>query len=96
MKRLIDLSNEEARTHFLKGSSYFNGDLPKYISFEPVLNDVSAVLNGDSYAQFKNANPNELPNVNYNLALLLSEWVNEARETAFLGDRGVNSAFYGA
>jgi len=27
MKRLIDLSNEEARIHFLKGSSYFNGDL---------------------------------------------------------------------
>lgn len=66
MKRLIDLSNEEARAHFLKGSSYFNGDLPKYISFEPILNDVSAVLKGANYAQFKNANPHELPNVNYN------------------------------
>ena len=29
------------------------------------------------------------------MALLLGEWVNEARETAFLGDRGVNAAFYG-
>ena len=66
MKRLIDLSNEEARAHFLKGSSYFNGDLPKYISFEPILNDVFAVLKGEKYAQFKNANPQELPNVNYN------------------------------
>src|SRR4030067_1909815 len=28
-------------------------------------------------------------------ALLLGEWVIKARETAFLGDRGVNSAFYG-
>lgn len=65
MKRLIDLSNEEARAHFLKGSSYFNGDLPKYISFEPILNDVSDVLNGANYADFKSANPNELPNVNY-------------------------------
>ena len=65
MKRLIDLSNEEARTHFLKGSSYFNGDLPKYISFEPILNDVSAVLKGGNYAQFKNENPNESPSVNY-------------------------------
>jgi hypothetical protein len=36
MKRLIDLSNEEARSHFLKGSSYFNLDLPKYISLEPI------------------------------------------------------------
>jgi hypothetical protein len=66
MKRLIDLSNEEARARFLKGSSYFNGNLPKYISSEPILNEVSAVLNGGNYAQFKNANPNELLNVNYN------------------------------
>lgn len=65
MKRLIDLSNEEARAHFLKGSSYFNGDLPKYISFEPILNGVSEVMKGANYANFKNANPNELPNVNY-------------------------------
>jgi len=68
MKRLIDLDNEEARIHFMKGSSYFNGDLPRYISFEPILNDVAAVLNGGRYAQFKHKNPNpsELPNVNYN------------------------------
>lgn len=66
MKRLIDLSNEEARVHFLKGSSYFNGDLPRYISFEPMLGEVAAVLNGGNYAQFKSANPNDLSNVNYN------------------------------
>ena len=30
------------------------------------------------------------------LALLLGEWVNEARETAFLEDRSVNAWFYGA
>jgi RNA-directed DNA polymerase len=66
MKRLIDLSNEEARAHFLKGSSYFNGDFPKYISFEPILNEVSAVLKGGNYAQFKNADPKELRKVNYN------------------------------
>ena len=28
-------------------------------------------------------------------ALLLGEWVNEARETAFLEDRSVNAVFYG-
>ena len=65
MKRLIDLSNEEARVHFLKGSSYFNGDLPRYISFEPILSEVASVLNGGNYAQFKAASPNELSNVNY-------------------------------
>ena len=66
MKRLIDLSNEEARAHFLKSSSYFNGDLPKYLSFEPVLADVAAVLNGGNFPQFQSTNPAFLPNVNYN------------------------------
>lgn len=65
MKRLVDLDKDEAKTHFLKGSSYFSGDLPKYISFEPILNDVSAVLAGGSYVDF-GKNPNEFPNVNYN------------------------------
>lgn len=65
MKRLIDLSNEDARAHFLKGSSYFNGDLPRYISFEPILSEVASILNGGNYAQFKATSPNELSNVNY-------------------------------
>ena len=65
MKRLIDLTNEEARLHFLKGSSYFNGDLPRYISFEPILDAVATVLNGGNYAQFKATNPSDLSNVNY-------------------------------
>ena len=66
MKRLVELSNEEARKHFLKGSSYFNGDMPSYISFEPILTDVEAVLKGGNYAAFKSTNPNDWPNVNYN------------------------------
>jgi len=66
MKKLVELSNEEARKHFLKGSSYFNGDMPSYISFEPILTDVAAVLNEESYAAFKSANPNDFPGVNYN------------------------------
>jgi hypothetical protein len=67
MKRLIDLSNEKARAHFLKGSSYFNGDMPRYISFEPILKDVAKILNGGNYAQFKSCNPADYPGVNYNL-----------------------------
>jgi len=66
MKKLVELSNEEAREHFLKGSSYFNGDMPSYISFEPILTDVAAVLNGRSYTEMKSANPNDSPGVNYN------------------------------
>tara|TARA_R110000787_G_C13407398_1_gene443922 strand:- start:169 stop:1665 length:1497 start_codon:yes stop_codon:yes gene_type:complete len=66
MKRLVDLSKEEAKAHFLKGSSYFNGDMPSYISFEPILTDVAAVLDGGTFSKFKATNPAELPDVNYN------------------------------
>lgn len=65
MKRLVDLSNEEAKAHFLKGSSYFNVDMPRYINFEPILTDVAAVLNGGTFSQFKAGNPAELSGVNY-------------------------------
>jgi hypothetical protein len=65
MKRLIDLSHDEVRKHFLKGSSYFNGDLPNYISFEPILNNVSEVLNGGSYSSLNSQKPNDFQGVNY-------------------------------
>jgi len=65
MKRLIDLSSDDARAHFLKGSSYFNGDMPSYISFEPILKDVSTLLDGDQYAQFQSTSPAESQGVNY-------------------------------
>ena len=66
MKKLVDLTNEEARKHFLKGSSYFNGDLPNYISFEPILTGVNGILKGNGYTDFMSSAPNDLPNVNYN------------------------------
>ena len=66
MKNLIELSNEEAKKHFLKGSSYFNGDMPSYISFEPILTSVETALNGGNYAAYKSANPNIFQGVNYN------------------------------
>jgi hypothetical protein len=65
MKRLVDISSDEARIHFLKGSSYFNGDLPNYISFEPILSQVATVLEGGNYAQYKSARPDDYSNVNY-------------------------------
>ena len=65
MKKLVELSNEEAKMYFLKGSSYFNADIPSYISFEPILNDVAAVLKGGNYTAFKSTNPNDFSDVNY-------------------------------
>jgi RNA-directed DNA polymerase len=66
MKRLVELSNEEAKQHFLKGSSYFNGDMPSYISFDPILSNVDAFLAGRNYPEFQNANPCDFQDVNYN------------------------------
>jgi hypothetical protein len=66
MKKISELSNEEARRHFLKGSSYFNADIPSYISFEPILTDVAKVLNGKLYTDFQSAKPQDSSDVNYN------------------------------
>jgi len=66
MIKLVELTNEQARKHFLKGSSYFNADLPSYISFEPILAEVNEVLKGSNYPAFKSANPNDYSGVNYN------------------------------
>jgi RNA-directed DNA polymerase len=65
VKRLVDLTYKEARSHFLKGSSYFNGDLPQYISFEPLLGSVASILNGKEFKEFKASDPSLLPGVNY-------------------------------
>lgn len=67
MNRLIDLSSDEAKQYFLKCSSYFNGDLPKYISFQPLITSVSEVMNGSEFNQFKSGNPSDLSGVNYDL-----------------------------
>jgi len=66
MKRILDLTNEEAREHFLKGTSYFNGDIPGYISFEPILNDVRDILDGGNYRGFASSDPSDFSGVNYN------------------------------
>lgn len=65
LKRLIDLSASAARKHFLKGSSYFNGDLPRYVSFEPLLTRVAGILGGKGYKPFQKNDPATLPHVNY-------------------------------
>ena len=65
LKKLLDLNAEEARIHFLKGSSYFNGDFPDYISFEPILSDVVSVLKGSHFKQHTASKPDDTSGVNY-------------------------------
>ncbi len=65
MKKIIELDSEAAKAHFLKGSSYFNGDFPSYINFSKMLKSTSDVLNGASYTGFKSGSPADLSGVNY-------------------------------
>ena len=67
MKTIIDLSYEEAKAYFLKGSCYFNNDLPSYVSFEPILTNVLKILDGNDLISFKNGNPSDFSDVNYSL-----------------------------
>lgn len=65
MKKITELTAKAAAEHFLKGSSYFNGDFPDYISFQPILAEVSATLGGGGFTGFKSSNPEMLSDVNY-------------------------------
>lgn len=67
MKKFFELTNEEAKAYFLNKESYFNMDMPPYISFEPILKDVATVLNGSCFSDYQSTEtkPFNLPNVNY-------------------------------
>lgn len=69
MKRLVDLDEKDAKKYFLKASSYFNADLPKYICFESIITNVDQALNGKTYEKFKLPKnpPNNHNDVNYSL-----------------------------
>tara|TARA_B110000259_G_C13992317_1_gene392999 strand:+ start:157 stop:1692 length:1536 start_codon:yes stop_codon:yes gene_type:complete len=69
LKKIIELSADDAREFFLKDSSYFNVDLPSYISFETILRDVHTILEDKEIAGFYNGKkkPNNYSKVNYSL-----------------------------
>jgi len=65
MKPIIELSHEEVKSYFLKGSSYFNSDIPHYLSFESILKNVANVLGENDFNGFRSSNPNDYLGVNY-------------------------------
>lgn len=44
MRRILDMTEKEAKLYFMKSSSYFNLDLPKYIDFTNLLNNIDSQL----------------------------------------------------
>ncbi len=65
MKRIIDLSEIEAREFLLKEESYINFDLPVYFKFQEILNEVHKSLKGKNLSDFKTKNPREFDDINY-------------------------------
>ncbi len=63
-KRIIELSNIEAKKFFLKNKSYFSLNLPEYFNFEKLLEAISSDFTGD-YTNIKKSDPKYLEKVNY-------------------------------
>lgn len=65
MKKIIDMSADDAKKYFLKSSSYFNMNLPEYFDFSDLLDDVESKMNGNALPQLWNNKPDLYDNVNY-------------------------------
>ncbi len=65
MRSVLELSGTQAKHHFLKGSSYFNADLPWYLGFDAILKDVEGIVSGKNWRDFTSSDPAHLPDVNY-------------------------------
>ncbi|MBL9046838.1 MAG: RNA-directed DNA polymerase, partial [Tabrizicola sp.] len=66
-KKLADCSPQEAKDYFLKGSTYFNSDLPTYFGFDSFLSELDSLLAGRTYKQIMASDPALLDGVNYKL-----------------------------
>lgn len=71
MKKVINMTNDEALTYFLKNDSYSNIDLPQYFNFQPLLDEIYQKLKGKNINNFyknKKKNPaSSYEKVNYKL-----------------------------
>lgn len=69
MKRILDMSNADAKLFLLKNKSYFSLDLPPYFDFNKLLLSIDNNLNGKDLKNFYKDNktipPKSCENVNY-------------------------------
>lgn len=69
MKRILDMSNADAKLFLLKNKSYFSLDLPPYFDFNNLLLSIDNNLNGKDLKNFYKDNktipPKSCENVNY-------------------------------
>ena len=67
MKNILSLNFEEARLFLLKHESYVNIDLPPYIKFGDLLDQISKILGRKNFTSIKKSNPDSFEDVNYKL-----------------------------
>lgn len=71
MKKILHMSNEDAKKFLLKSKSYFSLDLPSYFEFGSLLWDVDKKISGKDLKSFYKDNkkipPRKCENVNYKL-----------------------------
>lgn len=67
MKNILSLNFEEARLFLLKHESYVNIDLPPYIKFGGLLDQISKILGRKNFTSIKKSNPDSFEDVNYKL-----------------------------
>ena len=67
MKNILSLNFEEARLFLLKHESYVNIDLPPYIKFDNLFDQISKILGRKNFMSIKNSNPDSFEDVNYKL-----------------------------
>ena len=65
MKRIIDLSENEAREFLIKEESYINFDLPVYLKFQDLLIEVDNCLKGKRLSDLRTSNPRDFDDINY-------------------------------
>lgn len=69
MKKILDMTPERAKKYFMKNTSYFGLELPKYFDFTDLLKKVDKKIQGKNLTDFyKNAklmSPDKYDNVNY-------------------------------
>lgn len=67
MKKIIELTAVEARNFLLKHESYTNFDLPKYFTFQNILDLINTELDGKLLSDFKITSPRDFDDINYKL-----------------------------
>lgn len=65
MKKVLDMTEEEARNYFMKNSSYFSMSLPEYLDFTNLLVDVDKKINNLPLSKLWHDKPEKYDDINY-------------------------------